>query len=115
MHTTRVSYAVELPEEPPDRAVVLDRCAYAWQRHGVWWWPIGEGSAGNMAVSWAHLLVDGGPLTPLITVDDCPGELTDEQRDDALAAGGQAIDYREHDARIETLKPTRAFPAGDEG
>lgn len=72
-HGPSGSLSVELPPEPPDRAVVLDRDAQAWQRHDSSWQRVGAvvklfGAEGVR--SWSHLVVDRGPLTRLVTEDE---------------------------------------------
>lgn len=71
-------YAVDLPPEPPDRAVVLDREAVAWQRRddlalgerAEWrWFRVGVvGTLFNRTSgqAWRHFVVDRGPLAPMI-------------------------------------------------
>lgn len=77
MHTAGVSLSVDVPDEPADRAVVLDRDAFAWQRHGDYWvrcgGPVPLWGQASGRKPWHYLVVDRQPLTPLITEGDCPG------------------------------------------
>lgn len=67
---------VDIPAEPDDRAVVLDRDTDAWQRRGGAWHRVGVVQVplrGEMPTgldahvkTWPHLLVDRGPLAPMI-------------------------------------------------
>ena len=72
-----MSLTVEVPPEPDDRAVVLDRLARAWQRDEVVWRRVCAGSVvyldetdaeavADMVKTWPHLIVDLHPLTRLV-------------------------------------------------
>ena len=53
-----------LPDEPPDRSVVLDRWNRPWQlRDGFWSW-------GHAAYVWAQLNKDRGPLRLMVPAPD---------------------------------------------
>lgn len=70
-HTAAVSLSVDIPDEPDDRAVVLDRDANAWQRRGDVWvrvdGPVVLFGESAWREVWRHLVVDRQPLTRLIT------------------------------------------------
>ncbi|AEA27885.1 hypothetical protein Psed_5758 [Pseudonocardia dioxanivorans CB1190] len=64
-----MSYQIiaEVPVEPADRAVVLDKDGHAWQRVGATWAGVGGNLFGGK--HWRHLVVDRGPLTLLARTD----------------------------------------------
>lgn len=120
-----MSLSVDIPDEPDDRAVVLDRDANAWQRWGNEWVRVrgvvplwGPSSA---VKPWEYLLVDRGPLTPLITEAECATSLDEFLSDapvdlDALPGGTpDPDDLRAPSIPEVVTRRTRAFPAGDEG
>lgn len=125
--------SVDIPQEPPDRSVVLDRHALAWQRRAGSWFST---AAGYGETTWPHLLVDRGPLTPLITEaeeqgdgwqragftdascerfvqaadpDDLGGAFDREGVLDAVQAAGVRT------APEVVTRRSRAYPGGDEG
>lgn len=66
---------VTIPPEPPDRAVVLDRDADAWQRRGEVW--VRAGVTLTIGPSrdvrpWPRLITEHGPLASLVTEAEEP-------------------------------------------
>jgi hypothetical protein len=103
--------AEDVPPEPDDRSVVLDRDANAWQRvqetaddDGAppWWC-----TTPAPALSWPDLVRDRGPLAPLHAEGECPAD----QFFRRIAAG----DERPPSIPETVARNHRAFPAGDEG
>jgi hypothetical protein len=96
-----VSYQIiaEVPVEPADRAVVLDKDGLAWQRIGETWAATGGHLFGGK--HWRHLVVDRGPLTLLAASDHDPARAA-SYLDEALGRLRRSATHRRDDANNKT-------------